>query len=61
VPGSSTSDRISTLIYANGQSYPVHFGNNHHIITTYLAFDQLALPNGLRYVDDMDTVTGRWR
>ena len=57
----STRDRISTLIFANGMSAVNHFADSHYITTTFLGFDDLALPDGLEFVDDLSTATGNWR
>jgi len=54
-------NRISTFIFANGMTHPNHYADGHHIETTFLGFDGLSLPDHLEYIDDMDTVTGRWR
>jgi hypothetical protein len=58
---SPTGDRISTVIYANGMSAVSNFMSGHYITTTFLGFDNLALPDGLEYVDDLSTATGNWR
>ena len=56
--------RVSTIIFGNGMTYPSHFGDNHHIVATFLGFENLAIPAGLQYVDDVDVVgssSERWR
>jgi hypothetical protein len=49
-------DRTSTVIFAAGSYVPVVTRS------LYLAFtsDSLALPQGLEFVDDLDTATGGW-
>jgi len=61
IPSNSNRNRVSTVIFANGMCHPNHYADNHHIETTFLGFDGLQLPNGLEYIDDMDTASGRWR
>jgi len=61
IPANSNRNRVSTVIFANGMCHPNHYADNHHIETTFLGFDGLALPNNLQYVDDMDTASGNWR
>jgi hypothetical protein len=53
--------QTSTAIFANGMSAPSGFCCGYNIMTTFLGFTGLGLPNGLGYVDDIDTASGNWR
>jgi hypothetical protein len=36
-------------------------GMGQYVTTTFLGFNNLVLPEGLEYVDDLSTATGNWR
>lgn len=52
-------NKISTVVFMVGSDSTSHNGNNLYLRTTRLAFynNSLSLPNGLQYVDDLDTAT----
>ena len=55
--------RISTIVFVTGGTTPYHVGYNRWERANILMFNDnaLKLPNGLEYVDDMDTMTGSWK
>jgi hypothetical protein len=50
--------KINTLVWVAGGSHP--YGHYNHFRTTMLSFNNFNLPDGLEFVDDMDTATGSW-
>jgi len=63
LPSNSKGDRISTIIFIsmgsgnNGCSEGNHQRSNGH----HFNDNSLELPNGLEYVDDLDTASGSWK
>ena len=53
------ANKISTVVFMVGSENPTHITSGLYVRTTRLAFinNSLQLPNGLRYVDDLDTAT----
>jgi hypothetical protein len=51
--------KINTLAWVAGGSHP--YGHYNHFRTTMLSFNNFNLPDGLEFVDDLDTATGTWR
>lgn len=54
------ANAISTIIFVSTSSLGESPGSNIYVRLNSLAFynDSLALPSGLKYIDDLDTVTG---
>jgi len=61
IPANSAGNRVSTVIFISTSSHDN--GHYNQWRTTVLLFgdNSLALPDGLEYVDDLDTVTGAWK
>jgi hypothetical protein len=55
----SGGDRINTVIFISGGSGP--YGHYNHYRANLLNFHKLDLPDGLEFVDDLETVGGNWR
>lgn len=55
----SDRDRLNTVIFIAGNAHP--YGHYNHMKTTILMFNNLNLPNGLDFVDDLSTVPGNHR
>merc|ERR1712166_1361744 len=61
IPANSQKNRISTAIFQSTGSY-AYWSHNAWRATLLLFRDNsLALPNGLEFVDDLDTMTGSWK
>jgi predicted nucleic acid-binding Zn-ribbon protein len=50
---------LNTVIFIAGNAHP--YGHYNHMKTTILMFNNLNLPNGLEFVDDLSTVPGNHR
>lgn len=62
VPGNSAGDRISTVVFVATSNYPYSQYNWQERATILMFRDNsLRLPTGLEYVDDFDTLSGRWK
>jgi hypothetical protein len=59
IPANGAGDRISSVAFVTGGSAPYGHYNHHRMV--YLSFQKLDLPDGLEFVDDMETVGGEWR
>jgi hypothetical protein len=51
-------DRVNTVIFVAGGTHP--YGHYNHYRSLMLTFNSLNLPDGLEFVDDMETATGTW-
>jgi len=58
VPSNSGKNRISTVIFMNGGSGYYYYHNHYRM--SYLCLGSMGLPDGLEFVDDMETVGGNW-
>jgi hypothetical protein len=54
----SAGNRINTVILVAGGS--ADYGHYNYYRSLMLTFNKLALPEGLEFVDDMETATGGW-
>jgi len=63
VPANNDKNRVSTIIFVSSGTNDYHVGYNRWERANINMFNDnsLALPNGLEYVDDMDTVKGSWK
>jgi len=59
IPANSAGNRISSIAFVTGGSGPYGHYNHHRMV--YLSFQKLDVPDGLEFVDDMETVGGNWR
>merc|ERR1712072_536753 len=59
IPANSAGNRISSIAFVTGGSGPYGHYNHHRMV--YLSFQKLDVPDGLEFVDDMETVGGTWR
>jgi len=55
--------KINTIIFIAGSSGPHHMGHSNHERANIVQFNDnsLKLPDGLEYLDDLDTATGNWK
>jgi hypothetical protein len=53
-----TRDRVSTVVFITGGS--ATYGHYNYYRTNMLSFNRMALPDGLDFVDDLDSATGSW-
>merc|ERR1719345_167402 len=61
IPANSQKDRISTAIFASTSSHPYGHHNQWRAALLLFRDNSLELPNGLEFVDDLDTITGSWK
>jgi len=61
IPANSQKDRISTAIFASTSSYANGHYNQWRATLLLFRDNSLALPNGLEFVEDLDTMTGSWK
>ena len=63
IPSNGSGNRISTCIFMSSGTNDVSMGHNLHerAVLNHFRDNALALPSGLEYVDDMDTITGAWK
>merc|ERR1719272_1302987 len=62
IPANSQKNRISTVIFISTGSYDYNRGGTASRSTLLLFRDNsLSIPNGLEFVDDLDTITGSWK
>jgi len=59
IPANSAGNRISSIAFISGGTHPYGHYNHHRMV--YLSFQKLDVPDGLEFVDDMETVGGEWR
>merc|ERR1712167_333613 len=59
IPANSAGNRISSIAFITGGTHPYGHYNHHRMV--YLSFQKLDVPDGLEFVDDMETVGGTWR
>jgi len=62
IPANGAQNRMSTVIFISTSSQPYGY-NGWNERTSVLLFrdNALALPDGLEYVDDLDSMTGNWK
>ena len=55
-------NRVSTVIFVSTSTNPYTYLSNEHERATILGFynNSLALPNGLEFIDDLETAVGGW-
>jgi hypothetical protein len=58
IPPNASGDRVSTVVFMSGGS--AAYGHYNHYRTNMLSFNKLALPDGLHFVDDLDSASGTW-
>jgi len=61
VPANSQKNRVSTAIFASTGSYSNYHNSQWRATVLLFRDNALALPNGLEFVDDLDTMTGSWK
>lgn len=53
-----TTEKINTIVFVAGGASP--HGHYNNMRTTYLMFNNLDLPSGIEFVDDIDSASGTW-